>query len=157
MRRTLQSHSVGQMDKIEKNRMCYSCLKPKTVCKVRKGLYIGSIPEVFKCSVCASWAESKGLSPFSNFFCKQKLHGDSRAHLTDLRKELEKYIWKLGSTIVDSKIQFSVNYMFQKLKKKKTRKTKSTSDEVPLLPALTFDSETRIWKFILRALRTLYI
>ena len=63
--------------------------------------------------------------------------------MSDLRKELEKYIGKLGSTVADSKIQFSVNYMFQKMKKKKkTKKTKSTQDEVFLLPALTFDSET---------------
>ena len=60
--------------------------------------------------------------------------------MSDLRKELEKYIGKLGSTVADSKIQFSVNYMFQKMKK--TKKTKSTQDKVFLLPALTFDSET---------------
>ena len=69
---------------------------------------------------CASLAESKGLAPFSIFFCKQKQHVDSRAQLTDLQKELEKYIGKLGSTVVDSKIQFSVNFMFRKRKKTKT-------------------------------------
>ena len=70
-------------------------------------------------------------------------HGDSRAQLSDLRKELEKYIGKLGSKVVDSKVQFSVNYMFQKMKKKKkTKKTKSTQDKIPLLPAQSFDSET---------------
>ena len=88
-------------------------------------------------------AESKGLSLFSIFFCKQKQHGDSRAELSVLRKELKKYIEMLGSTVVDSKIQFSVNYMFQKIKKiQKTKNTKSTQDKVSLLPATTFDSET---------------
>ena len=83
------------------------------------------------------------MSPFSIFFCKQKQHGDSRAQLSDLRKGLEKYIGKLGSTVVDSKIQFSFNYMFQKMKKKKKMmKTKSTCDKVSLLPAPTFYSET---------------
>ena len=77
------------------------------------------------------------------FFFKQKQLGDSRAQLSDLRKELEKYIRKLRSTVVDSKIQFSVNYMFQKIKKiQKTKNTKSTQDKVSLLPATTFDSET---------------
>ena len=67
-----------------------------------------------KCAVCASWAVSKGLAPFSSFFCKQKQHGDSRALLADLNKELENYIGKLGTTIVDSKkIQFPENFMFQ--------------------------------------------
>ena len=122
---------------IEKNKMCYTCLKPRTVCKGRRCLNTANVPEVLKCAVCAWWAESKGSSLFSIFFSKQKQHGDSRAQLS---KELEKYIGKLGSMVADSKIQFSVNYMFQKMKK--TKKTKSTQDEVFLLPALTFDSET---------------
>ena len=99
--------------------MCYSCLKPKTICKGRKCHHVSSVPEVLKCAICASWAESKGLALFSIFFCKQKQNGDSRAQLTDLQKELEKYIGKLGSTLVDSKIQFSVNFMFRKIKNKK--------------------------------------
>ena len=104
-------------EKIERGRMCYSCLKPKTICKRRKCNHVGSLPEVLKCAICASWAESKGLALFSIFFRKQKQHGDSRAHFTDLWNELEKYIRKLGSTVVDSKIQFSVNFMFRKTKK----------------------------------------
>ena len=56
---------------------------------------------------------SKGLALFSIFFCKQKQHGDSGAPLADLKKELENYIGKLGTTIVDSKIQVAVKFMFQ--------------------------------------------
>ena len=103
---------LDRWEKIEKGRMYYSCLKPKTVCRGRKCSFVSSVPEVLKCYICASWVESKGLAPFSIFFCKQKQHGDSRAQLTHLRKELEKYIGKLGSTVVDSKIQFSVNIVF---------------------------------------------
>ena len=125
--------------------MCFSCLKPKTVCKWRKCSNIGSVPEVLKCAVGALWAESKKRVVYIQyFFFKQKQLGDSRAQMSDLRKELEKYIRKLRSTVVDSKIQFSVNYMFKsiKKKKKKMRKTKSTHDEVSLVPVPTFDSET---------------
>ena len=50
--------------------MCYTCLKPKKVCKSRKCDNIASVPEVLKCAICATWAESKGLAPFSIFFCK---------------------------------------------------------------------------------------
>ena len=96
-------------------------MKPKTVCKGKKCTNVGSFPEVLKCTVCASWAESKGLAPFSIFSCKQKNHGDSRAQLSDIRKELEKYIGKLESTILDSKIKFSVNIVFKKNKKNKKR------------------------------------
>ena len=83
--------------------MCFSCLKPSNSC----------VPEVLKCADCASWVVSKGLAPFSIFFCKQKEHGESRALLVELKTELEKYLGKLGTTIVDSKIQFPVNFMFQ--------------------------------------------
>ena len=40
-------------------------------------------------------------------------HGDSRAPLVDLKKGQENYIGKLGTTIVDSKVKFTVNFMFQ--------------------------------------------
>ena len=54
-------------EKLEKIRMCYSCLKPKTVCKGKKCTNVSSVLEVWNCAVCASWAESKGLAPFSIF------------------------------------------------------------------------------------------
>ena len=120
----------NRWEKLEKGRMCYSCLKPKNICKGRKCTYVSSVPEVLKCAICTSWAQSKGLAPFSIFFCKQKQHGDSRAQLIDLRKELEKYIGKLGSTVVDSKIQYSVNFMFRKSKKKKSATSKSSNIDV---------------------------
>ena len=56
---------------------------------------------------------SKGFALFSIFFCKQKQHRDSRALLADLKKEIENYIGKLETTVVDSKIPFSVNFKFK--------------------------------------------
>ena len=73
--------------------------------------YHEKVPKVLKCALCALWAESKGLAPFSVFFCREKSHGDSRAPLNVLRTALEKYIDKLGTNIIDSSIQFSVNFM----------------------------------------------
>ena len=45
---------------------------------------------------------------------------------------------------MDSKIQFSFNFIFQRLKKekKKTKRAKLNKDEVVLAPPSTFDSET---------------
>ena len=51
------------------------------------------------------------MAPFSIFFCRRKNHGDSRAPLNVLRAALEKYIGKLDTSIVDSSIQTSVNFM----------------------------------------------
>ena len=86
------------------------------------------------------------MAPFSIFFCKQKIHGDSRAQLSNIRKELEKYIGKLESIILDSKIKFSVNIVFRKNKKNKKRQDatwrNSNLNLSNLLPAPIFDSET---------------
>ena len=88
---------------------------------------------------------SKNLAPFSIFFCKQKQHGDSRAPLAELKKELENYIGKLGTTVVDSKIQFSANFILSYF----TRAGSGSSNEPisrarNLPPAPTFDPDTRV-------------
>ena len=105
---------------------------------------VASNPEVLKCAICASWAVSKGLTPFSIFFCKLKEHGDSRAPLAELKKELEKYFGKLETTIVDSNIRFAVNFMFQNLGIKDSLENFLESCHgINILPsAPTIDSET---------------
>ena len=106
--------------------MCYTCLKPKNVCKSRKCDNIASVPEILKCAICTTWAESKGLAPFSIFFCKNKFHSSSRAPLPDLKTELEKYIGKLETTVVDAKIRFSVNF-FRKNRRAKAKKSRANN------------------------------
>ena len=59
---------LDRWEKIEKGRVCYSCLKPKTVCRGRKCNLVGSVPEVLKCAICASWAESKRSGSIMHFF-----------------------------------------------------------------------------------------
>ena len=120
--------------------MCYTCLKPKNVCKFRKYDNIAGVPEVLKCAICATWAEPKGLAPFSIFFCKNKLHSSSQAPLPDLKIELEKYIGKLGTTVVDAKIRFSVNF-FRKNRRSRGRRNKANNPR-NLDIAPTFNSQT---------------
>ena len=131
---------------IEKDdRMCFSCLKPRSICKSRRCNNVAIVPDILKCAVCASWAVSKGLAPFSIFVCKQKQHRDSRSPLAELKKELEKYIGKLGTTIVDSKIQVAVNFMFQNVIKEGSVTFRESSHGARILPpAPTFDSKTGI-------------
>ena len=62
---------LDRWEKIERGRMCYSGFKPKTICKDRKCNHVSSVPEVLKCTICASWAESKGLASFSIFFANR--------------------------------------------------------------------------------------
>ena len=75
---------VHRWEQIDKGRMCFSCLKSKTVCKSRKCINHPNVPKVFKYALCTLWTESKGLALFSIFFWKRKEHGDSRAPLAEL-------------------------------------------------------------------------
>ena len=87
---------------------------------------------------------SKGLAPFSIFFCNQKEHRDSRAPLADLKRELEKYNGKLGTAIVDSSIHFAVNFMFQStIISVNSGKSAESSHVMKIFPpAPAIDSET---------------
>ena len=98
--------------------------------------------QILKCAVCTTWAESKGLALLSIFFCKNKNHSSSRAPLSNLKVKLEKYIGKLGTTVVDSKIRFSVNY-FKKTRRPRTRKPRESNQiKITLEEAPTFNSQT---------------
>ena len=100
-------------DKMDKGKLCYCCLRPKNICTPKKCPNEDSVPATLKCDECKTWAQTKGLAPFNILFCRQKDHSASRAAFTILKKDMEKYIGKFGSTIVDSSIKFSVNYMYQ--------------------------------------------
>ena len=47
------------------------------------------------------------------FFCRKKEHATLRAPYTEMKKDLEQYLGKLGTMIVDSSIKFAVNYTYQ--------------------------------------------
>ena len=57
-------------EKLEKGRMCFSCLEPRGVCKLRSCVNHFNVPKALKCAQCALWAESKSLAPLSNFFVR---------------------------------------------------------------------------------------
>ena len=100
-------------NKMDKGKLCYACLLPKDVCTVRKCKFEGKVSESLKCQGFAPWAHSKDLAPLSILFCRNKDHAQLRAPFSDMRKDLEKYIGKLGTTVVDSSIKFSANYTYQ--------------------------------------------
>ena len=45
---------LDRWKQIDKGRMCFSCLKPKTVFKSRKCTNYPNVPKVLKCAICAS-------------------------------------------------------------------------------------------------------
>lgn len=55
----------------------------------------------------------KNLALFNILFCRNKEHSKLRAAFKDMKKDLEKYIGKLGTTVIDSSIKFAANYTYQ--------------------------------------------
>ena len=101
------------MEQIDKDKLCYFCLYPKDVCTTRICSRESSIPETLKCHGCAPWATSKNLAPFSILFCRYKDHSKLRAEVKKIKKDLEKYMGKLGTAVVDANVKFAVNYASQ--------------------------------------------
>ena len=66
-----------------------------------------------KVSWLRSLATSKNLAPFNILFCRNKEHASLRADFTEIKKDLEKCMGKLGTTVADASIKFSVNYASQ--------------------------------------------
>ena len=102
-----------RLNKMEKGRICYSCMAPKDVCVNRRCSFEAKIPESLKCQGCAVWAQPKNLAPLSVFFCRKKEHATLRAPFNEMKRDLEQYLGKLGTMIVDASIKFAVNYTFQ--------------------------------------------
>jgi len=46
-------------------------------------------------------------------FCKRKKHAELRAPFPEMKKDLEQYLSKLVTMIVNSSIRFAANYMYQ--------------------------------------------
>ena len=113
--------------------------------------------------VLHGWCQGDWLNS-AFFFCKQKQQGDSRAPLAELKKELENSIGKLGTTVLDSKIQVALNFMFQNVVKESSVSFCESIHVARITPpAPTFDSEmvhrycVKRRMCALRSLRTPYI
>ena len=100
-------------EKLQKDRICFSCLEPRGTCKPRICANYSKVRKNLKCAPCAISAEPKNLAPFSIFFCKRKEHGELRASPREIKDALETYIGKLTNGIVEADISFAVNFMFR--------------------------------------------
>ncbi len=98
---------------MEKGKVCYTCLKPKDVCSTKRCGLDTKIPDTLKCQGCAPWALANKLAPLSILFCRKREHANLRAPFSDMKRDLEKYLGKLGTTVVDSSIKFAANYTYQ--------------------------------------------
>ena len=99
--------------KMERGKICYTCIRPKDQCSTKKCTLDTKTPETLKCQGCAPWAQANKLAPLNILFCRKREHASLRASFPEMKKDLEKYLGKLGGTVVDSSIKFAANYTYQ--------------------------------------------
>ena len=77
-------------------------------CSEEKG-----VPQVLLCASYTPWAAAKGWAPFSILMCRKPEHGQDRPKPADARQIFEKYLEKLNTSIIYTKISFAVNFNYQ--------------------------------------------
>ena len=104
---------VERWAKMDKGKICYTCISPKDQCSSKRCGFESRVPESLKCQGCAPWAKANQLGPLNILFCRKREHANQRAPFQEMKKDMEKYLGKLGSTVVDSSIKFAANYTYQ--------------------------------------------
>ena len=96
-----------------KRKICFTCLRPRDICKEGKCMFSSTIPEELICQGCKPRAKEKGWSTLNILYCRNNNHASTRAPVTEIKKQLEKYIGKLSSSINERNLKNSVNFMHQ--------------------------------------------
>ena len=102
-----------KISRVEKGRICYTCLKPRGPCKGRNCSRQDNIPQELICPGCRSYAQAKGYSPLSILVCNRAQHAELRAPYNEIRSKFEEYFGKLNGTINESNLKVSANFMHQ--------------------------------------------
>ena len=102
-----------KISRVEKGRICYTCLKPRGPCKGRNCFWQENIPQELICLGCRSYAQAKGYSPLSILVCNRAQHAELRAPYDEIKSKFEEYFGKLNGTIDESNLKVSANFMHQ--------------------------------------------
>ena len=100
-------------EKTKVNRICYCCLKPKSICITRRCKFADIVPDALVCQGCIEYAQEKGFAPFNILLCKKERHHELRANFSDIHRIMEKYLGKIHSSITKQNLRVSANFMFQ--------------------------------------------
>ena len=100
-------------DKSKTRRICYCCLKPKSVCNERKCIFMKSVPDTLVCHGCKKYAKDNNFAPFNIMLCRKVNHGQGRARFDDIKKTLEKYLGKLSSEVNETNLSISAHISYQ--------------------------------------------
>ena len=91
--------------KVEARRMCWSCLRPRALCKGQ--CLNAKIPDILRCPGCAEQAKSKGLSPLCILFCTQSDHDSLKPSPKDVHAALKKYLKAMPPSVNPDTIVFA--------------------------------------------------
>ena len=100
-------------NRIEKKKVCWTCMKPKDVCIGPTCTQVKKVPEVLICTGCTDYAAQKGWGPFNIVYCRKNDHKELRAPIGEIKKAWEKYFGKFECKTADQNIKVNVNFMFQ--------------------------------------------
>ena len=96
---------------IERRRICFTCIQPKSVCNGRRCIVQESVPIGLLCKGCELDAVAKGWAPLNILLCRKKEHAQLRAPWGDIRKDLEKYFGKLSTGSEENSVKVQCNFI----------------------------------------------
>ena len=76
-------------------------------------MFTSTLPEVLLCQGCGEYAKTQGWAPFNILMCRKPRHAETRAPVSEIRTQFEKYVGKLDHAIDERSLKYSVNFMFQ--------------------------------------------
>ena len=94
-------------------RICYCCLRPKSVCNEKRCKFSKEVNELITCQGCVTYAASQGWAPFSILMCRKPQHAKVRANYSDIKKTLDKYLGKISTNVNELNLKVSANLVWQ--------------------------------------------
>ena len=100
-------------NRIERRRVCYTCMKPRDVCKGPKCSNYKKVPEILLCSGCADVADKRGWAPLNILYCRKADHKELRAPIAEIKRAWEKYLGKFECRTPEPNIKITVGITYQ--------------------------------------------
>ena len=97
---------------IERRKICYTCLQPKSVCVGRRCSSQTAVPKILLCTGCETDALAKGWAPLNILLCRKREHGQLRAPWGDIKLQMEKYFGKLPQNADEGNVKVQCNFLY---------------------------------------------
>ena len=92
------------------NRMCWTCLQPRTVCPYRRCGFIDRMPAALRCKGCERFTAGKTFSPFNILMCPRSDHNKDKPSPEVVMKELKRWCKSVNPDVSEGTIVYLVNH-----------------------------------------------